>query len=67
MAQHTYHPDSHEHGLADDCPRCAEHAADPVAGLDTALLANLHDRIRRDLPGRSANERTAMLNLMEHL
>lgn len=26
---HTPHPDSHKHGLADDCPECQSHAKRP--------------------------------------
>lgn len=63
MTVHTFHPDSHEHGLADDCPRCAEHAAHPRQSLDLANLRALSDRIIRQLPPRSENEATAMLNL----
>lgn len=41
MTLHTSHPDTHTHGLADDCPRCAEHAIDPVFTLDDANLARI--------------------------
>ena len=34
MTTHTDHPDSHEFGLADGCPRCAEHAEQPERGMD---------------------------------
>ena len=44
MSIHTMHPDSHEHGLADDCPRCAEHAEDPFATLDDRNLGLLVER-----------------------
>jgi len=44
MSSHTLHPDSHTHGLADDCPRCAEHADDPFASLDANNLRMLYDR-----------------------
>ena len=30
MATHVPHPDTHEHGLADGCVRCAELAAQPL-------------------------------------
>lgn len=40
MTMHSFHPDTHEHGLADDCPRCAEHAAHPIQSLD-------HENLRR--------------------
>lgn len=63
MTTHTFHPDSHTHGLADDCPRCAEHAEHPTRSLDDANFAALVDRYMRDLPPRSENERKAMQNL----
>lgn len=63
MTQHTFHPDSHREGLADGCPRCAEHAADPLAGLDREMVERLHERIVMGWPGRSDNERLAMANL----
>jgi len=60
MATHTEHPDSHQYGLADDCPRCAEHAKDPGLGLDNANLSKLIQRVEEDLPPRSHNEAIAM-------
>ena len=47
MVAHARHPDSHEHGLADDCPRCAEHAANPFVGLDAENLTKLYDRTKQ--------------------
>lgn len=41
MASHSYHPDSFTNGLDADCPRCQEHAADPIAGLDRPHLTRL--------------------------
>src|SRR3989337_915723 len=60
MAAHTLHPDSHEYGLADDCPRCAEHARDPGQGLDDRNLSSIIQRVEEDLPPRSRNEAVAM-------
>jgi hypothetical protein len=40
MTIHNVHPDTHTHGLADDCPRCAEHAENPIRSLD-------HENLRR--------------------
>lgn len=60
MSAHTYHPDTHEHGLADDCERCEEHAEHPILTLDSE---NLHELVRRVVAGeegRSRNEREAM-------
>lgn len=63
MTVHSYHPDSHTHGLADGCPRCAEHAAHPAASLDGENLRALAERIAEGLVPRSENERRAMENL----
>ena len=41
MSVHTLHPDSHTHGLADGCPRCDEHAADPINTLDERNLRRI--------------------------
>lgn len=41
MTMHSLHPDSHEHGLADDCPRCAEHAEHPIRTLDRENLRRI--------------------------
>jgi len=64
VTAHTFHPDSHEHGLADDCPRCTEIAADPFLYMDDRNLALLHDRtmawMRDDEFPRSIAEKAAM-------
>ena len=41
MTIHTYHPDSHTHGLHPDCPRCQEHAEHPHESLDAWNRARL--------------------------
>lgn len=41
MTTHTYHEDSHTHGLADGCPRCEEHAEHPERNLDSRNLKRL--------------------------
>lgn len=41
MTVHSPHQDSHVHGLADGCPRCDEHANNPIPSLDSANLARL--------------------------
>jgi hypothetical protein len=41
MSTHIFHPDTHEHGLASDCPRCIEHAEHPERGLDSDNLERL--------------------------
>ena len=41
MTMHTIHPDSHTHGLADDCPGCAEHAEHPIMSLDRENLRRI--------------------------
>jgi hypothetical protein len=38
---HTSHPDVHEHGLQDGCPRCADHANHPMRDLDDEMLGSL--------------------------
>lgn len=39
---HTHHDvDIHETGLQDDCPRCAEHAENPIRDLDERMLRDL--------------------------
>ena len=60
MATHTNHPDTHEFGLADGCPRCDQQAEDPIVGLDTRNLMAVVERISLDLVGRSNNESQAM-------
>lgn len=59
MATHTYHPDSHTNGLADDCPRCAEHAEHPVESLDAANLLALWERMIEVEYGDGAGYRSA--------
>lgn len=67
MTMHTKHPDSHEHGLADGCPRCAKHADDPFLSLDDRNLKALADRttawMRDEQFPRSGTEKTAMRNM----
>jgi hypothetical protein len=68
---HTQHPDSHEHGLADGCPRCAEHAVDPVASLDDQNFDLLVGRTvlwmqDQEFP-RSDTEKAAMRVIESHL
>jgi len=63
MASHSLHPDSHTHGLADDCPRCDEHAEEPLQGLDHENIGALAYRLATGRLARSANEGKAMANL----
>ena len=65
-AVHSYHPNTHTHGLADDCERCDQHAEHPWWGLDGENLRVLRDRITGGLPPRSVNEGKAMAALAEH-
>lgn len=44
MASHSMHPDVHEHGLADDCPRCDELAGRPLE-LDDEMIAAMWRRM----------------------
>lgn len=41
MTMRSIHPDTHTHGLADDCERCAEHAEHPIQSLDTENLRRI--------------------------
>lgn len=41
MTIHSPHPDTHAHGLQDDCPRCQEHAEDPISSLDAGNLRRI--------------------------
>lgn len=66
MTAHTPHPDTHEYGLADGCPRCAEHAEHPFESLDAANLAVLVHRLAVGLGPRSENEARAMRALDDH-
>lgn len=65
MVSHTYHPDSHEFGLSDECARCYQLADTPFQSLDDDNLLALYERVVEKLPGRSRNERTAMTTV-EH-
>lgn len=67
VTSHTLHPDSHEFGLADGCPRCAEHAERPVTGLDDRNLGVLARRLACGDAPRSGNERKAMYRLLDHV
>lgn len=41
MTVHSVHPNTYECGLADDCPRCTEHAENPIASLDQPNLKRI--------------------------
>lgn len=60
---HTPHPDVHQYGLADDCPRCAEHAEHPLDSLDRECQRDLLERLNYDWQPRSETEALAMHNL----
>jgi hypothetical protein len=57
---HTPHADVHTHGLADDCPRCSEHAENPLASLDRQCIQDLLQRLNLDWSPRSETEARAM-------
>lgn len=57
---HTVHPDSHVAGLADGCPRCAEHAKDPLVTLDDLNIRDLVTRAVDETPARSETEALAI-------
>ncbi len=67
MTAHAVHPDSHENGLADGCPRCAEHAENPLASLDARNLRELVRRAVEDEPARSEAEALATARVREAL
>ena len=67
MTTHSYHPDTHENGLADNCERCLEHAQEPFDNLDDENLTNLIIRVQRDDLPRSSNEMTAMNRVSDAL
>jgi hypothetical protein len=64
MSAHSVHPDSHTHGLSDNCPRCAEHAEHPFDSLDDdnlrALVARTKAWMNDEQFARSENEAKAM-------
>ena len=66
VTTHTWHADVHACGLADDCPRCAEHAEHPLQSLDTAMVNELLRRVNLGLRPRSDNEAIAMRRLAEN-
>lgn len=62
---HTVHEDISSHGLAPGCPRCAEHAENPIRDLDTEnlrVLVNL--AVNRDIRPRSVAEEVAAANVL---
>lgn len=75
MTAHTNHPSTLEHGLADDCPRCAEHAEHPLQSLDHDHVADLWRRMLavefdpfgdHDLRYRTAREAQACWRLADY-
>ncbi len=66
MTSHGPHPSTHMYGLADGCPRCAEHAEHPFESLDSENLRALISRLNLDSPPRSENEARAMRVLETH-
>ena len=68
---HNHHPAIREHGLQDNCPRCAEIADDPWIGMDDDNLLLLVARTRawmkdQEYP-RSDTENKAMRNTEQTL
>jgi len=57
---HSPHPPIQTDGLADGCPRCDQHAADPFVSLDEVCLRELVSRLRDGKSPRSDNEARAM-------
>jgi hypothetical protein len=71
MSSHVYEPSIREHGLQDNCPRCAEHAEHPEWSLDDDNLRALIERTMawmedREFP-RSETEAKAMRGIEGHL
>lgn len=70
MTIHSPHPDSHVYGLADDCPRCEEHAIDPVSGLDSENLTRIIRMAvgeEEPLTYHDAVARVSILNMLERV
>jgi len=65
VSAHTVHQDTHSFGLADECPRCEEHASYPLASLDDENLEQLFQRLDAAQEPRSTNEARAMQQLGE--
>jgi hypothetical protein len=63
MSTHSIHEDVHTHGLADGCPRCAEHAENPLRDLDDDVVRGLMERVVSEESPRSDSERLAMHNV----
>ena len=55
--------ESEEDMLEDGCPRCKEHASNPLGELDDRMLTALMERIVHRKEGRSEVEREAMKNV----
>ena len=72
MSVHNHPPAIREHGLQDDCPRCAEHAERPEMSLDDGNLRNLVERTQgwmsdgENCYPRSETEATAMRAIEVH-
>jgi hypothetical protein len=60
---HTVHEDVHTHGLADGCPRCVQHAENPLRDLDDTVVRSLMLRVINGEEPRSENERIAMFEV----
>jgi len=73
MSSHNHPAAIKEHGLQDDCPRCAEHADHPERSLDEPNLKALIERTQgwaEDLFGfepRSETEAVAMRLVEGHI
>lgn len=62
---HTIHEDISSHGLAPGCPRCAEHAENPVRDLDLEnLRALVNLAVNRDIRARSETEAIAAAKVL---
>lgn len=65
MSTHTIHEDISSHGLAGGCPRCEEHAENPVRDLDRENLSALIEMaVDRSIRPRSSTEERAVANVL---
>lgn len=72
MSSHNHPPAIPEHGLQDNCPRCAEHAEHPTQSLDDGNLRRLIERTQSwigdgELYPRSETEAIAMRLVEGHI
>lgn len=67
QANASNHVDIHETGLLDECPRCEEHADNPIYSLDDRMLLNLIQMDMEEGNPRSRNEAIALTRIHEDI